>query len=35
MADTLIFFQKTRIPQKAALHLLGQQSQEPQSEHGY
>ena len=25
----------TRIPWKAAAHLLGQKSQEPQSEHGY
>ena len=26
---------KARIPRKASSHLLGQKSQEPQSEHGY
>ena len=26
---------KTRIPPKASSHLLGQKSQEPQSERGY
>ena len=26
---------ETRIPWKASSHLLGQKSQEPQSEHGY
>ena len=26
---------KTRIPRKASSHLLGQKSQEPQSERGY
>ena len=28
-------FKETRIPQKASSHLLGQKSQEPQSERGY